>query len=120
LLDFLAPQGLLEGDPPSWYAVVRPNELRAVPYDGKPRAAIEGAEPRVLILEPGDESDVFVSKYDATLAYVTDVWYRTREAAIEELDTEFGKDLGPWMPIPEDVPHAETYVLGRISGSPQA
>src|SRR5688572_30604953 len=53
MLEFELPAGLLDGDPPSWYAVVRPDELRAPTYDGTPRAASEGAEPRILILEAG-------------------------------------------------------------------
>lgn len=114
MLEFLQPPGLLDGDPPSWYAVVRASELSPPAYDGKPRAAADGAEPRILIMEPGDESDVFVSTYDATLGYITDTWYPTREAAITDSEEQFGSDLGPWTPIPDNE-SAEEYVLSRIA-----
>jgi hypothetical protein len=114
MLEFLQPPGLLDGNPPSWYTVVRADELSPPTYDAKPRAARDGAEPRILILEPGDERDVFVSTYNATLAYITDTWYRTREAAIADCEERFGNDLGSWTPIPENE-SAEPYVLSRVS-----
>jgi hypothetical protein len=114
MLEFELPPGLLDGEPPSWYAVIRSDELHAQEYDGTPRAAPEGAEPRILIMEPGDESDVFISSYDGQLRYLTDSWYPTREAAVADCETEFGDHLGPWTPIPEDEPDVEKYALTRI------
>jgi hypothetical protein len=116
MLEFLQPPGLLDGNPPSWYAVVRANELSPPAYDAKPRAAADGAEPRILIMEPGDQSDVFVSAYDATLGYITDTWYATREAAVADCEEHFGNDLGAWTPIPEGE-IAEEYALSRIGSS---
>jgi hypothetical protein len=113
MLEFLQPPGLLDGSPPSWYAVVRADELSPPTYDGKPRTAAHGAEPRILIMEPGDESDVFVSTYDATLGYITDSWYPTREAAVADCEEHFGDDLGTWIPIPENE-STEEWVLTRI------
>ena len=110
MLEFLQPPGLLDGNPPSWYALVRAQGLSPPAYDGNPRAAANGAEPRILIMEPGDESDVFVSTYDATLGYITDTWYLTREAALTDCEEQFGNDLGPWTPIPDN-DNAEEYVL---------
>ena len=65
-------------------------------------------------MEPGAESDVFVSTYDSTLAYITDTWYPTREQAIESYDEQFGADLSPWIPIPENA-SPEEYVLSKIA-----
>src|ERR1700722_7590280 len=115
MLEFLQPPGLLEGDPPSWYAVVRADELSPPTYDAKPRTAADGAEPRILIMEPGDESDVFVSTYDATLGYISDMWHPTREAAVAYCEGHFGHDLGSWNPVPENE-SAEEYVLSRVAG----
>lgn len=116
MLEFLQPPGLLDGNPPSWYAVVRPDDFSVPIYDGQPRAAAQNAEPRVLIMEPGDESDVFVSRYDSSLGYITDAWYPTREAAISDCEELFGDDLGPWTPVPEAESKPERYVLARLSG----
>ena len=43
MLEFQLPAGLLDGNPPSWYAVVRAGELQPPAYDGTPRSAPEGA-----------------------------------------------------------------------------
>ena len=115
MLEFLLPRGLLDGDPPSWYAVVRPDQLHAPSYDGKPRCGAEGAEPRILIMEAGGESDVFVSQYAEDLGYLTDSWYPTREAAIQDCEAAFGDQLGTWQPIPEGESHPEGYVLRRLA-----
>ena len=115
MLDFLQPRGLLEGDPPSWYVVIRPHELRAPSYDGTPRGAPEGAEPRILLMEAGGESDVFVSQYAENLGYLTDTWYPTRESAVEDCQALFGGDLGPWQPIPESESNPESYVLRQLA-----
>jgi hypothetical protein len=114
MLDFLQPPGLLDSDPPSWYAVIRPDKLPSTVYDGTPRNAPAGASPRVLIMEPGAESDVFVSTYDCTLAYITDMWYPTQEQAIASCDEQFGNDLSPWIPVPENE-SPEEYVLSKIA-----
>jgi hypothetical protein len=116
MLDFLQPPGLLEGDPPSWYVVIRPDNLPPTVYDGRPRNAPDGATPRILIMEPGAEFDVFVSSYDCTLAYITDMWYPTREQAIESCDEQFGADVSPWIPIPENE-NPEEYVLSTIASA---
>jgi hypothetical protein len=116
MLEFLYPSGLIDGDPPSWYAVVRVAELNPPTYDGNPRVAADGAQPRVLIMEPGHENDVFLSTYDATLAYITDTWYPTREAVITDCEHQFGDDLSPWTPIPENE-SAEEYVLSKIAAN---
>lgn len=102
MLDFQLPPGLIDGDPPHWFAVISPGRpLSLPPGDSGHPAAAEGAEPRVLILEPGGEDDAFLSRYDAGLGYITDEWHSTREAAIEGANEEFGDELGPWSPIPE-------------------
>ena len=117
MLEFQLPPGLLDGDPPSWYTVIRPDEFQPPPYDGTPRGGAEGAEPRVLIMEAGGESDVFVSQYAQDLGYLTEVWYSTREAALQDLKTMFGDDLGPWLPVPEGESHPESYVLSRLASA---
>jgi hypothetical protein len=116
LLEFIQPPGLLNGDPPSWYAVIRPDELPPTVYDTTPRSAPDGASPRIFIMEPGAESDVFVSTYDCSLAYITDIWYPTREQAITSCDEQFGSELSPWMPIPENE-SPEKYVLSTIASA---
>lgn len=115
--EFLLPPGLIDGEPPSWYAVVRPMELRTPSYDGIPRSAATGASPRILILEPGGEHDVFVSEYAEDLGYITDSWFATREAALEDADDRFGDGLGPWLPIPAPEAHPETFVLRALASS---
>jgi hypothetical protein len=92
------------------------DELSPPPHDAKPRAAADGAEPRILIMEHGDQSDVFVSAYDAALGYITDTWYATREAAVADCEEQFGNELGSWTPIPEDE-NAEEDVLSKFGSS---
>jgi hypothetical protein len=115
MYEFLLPIGLLAGEPPYWYAVVRPNEFPPTPYTGQPRNGSPEAETRVLILEPGGGIDAFLSPYDASLAYQTDSWYPTREAAVEDVTEEFGDSLGAWTPVPEEEHDAELFVLRRVS-----
>jgi hypothetical protein len=115
--EFLLPTGLIDGDPPSWFAVVRPAELRAPSYNGIPRPAATGALPRILILEPGDKHDAFVSEYAEDLGYITDGWFATREEAVEDADRRFGDSLGPWVPVSADQTHPESFVLGILSSS---
>ena len=115
MLEFQLPAGLLDGNPPSWYAVVRAGELQPPAYDGTPRSAPEGAEPRILIIEAGGEHDTFVSYYAADLGYLTDAWFATREAAIQDAEVTFGEDLGPWLPVPHGESHPETFVLHRLA-----
>ena len=112
--EFELPAGFLDGEPPSWYAVVRPMELQPPSYDGAPRRAAEGAQPRILILEAGGESDVFVSYYAEDLGYLTDEWFPTREAAVGCFEKAFA-GLGPWNPIPSDVVHPESFVLHQLA-----
>jgi hypothetical protein len=115
--EFLFPTGLIHGNPPSWYAVVRPTELRAPSYDGIPRPAATGALPRILILEPGDERDAFVSEYAEDLGYITDSWFATREEAVEDADRRFGDSLGPWMAVAAHETHPESFVLGALASA---
>jgi hypothetical protein len=115
MLEFQLPAGLLEGDPPSWYAVVRAHELHTPAYDGTPRAAPAGAEPRILIMEAGGERDVFVSHYAEDLGYLTDLWFATREAAVQDSEATFGEELGPWLPIPSGESHPESFVLQELA-----
>lgn len=115
MLEFQLPAGLLDGDPPSWYAVVRAHELHTPTYDGTPRAAPEGAEPRILIMEPGGENDVFVSHYAENLGYLTDAWFPTRESAVQDSEATFGDELGPWLPVPGRESHPERFVLHRLA-----
>lgn len=115
MLEFQLPPGLLDGDPPSWYAVVRPEDLYPPTYDGTPRGAPEGAAPRILIMEAGGERDVFVSQYAENLGYLTDIWYPTREAALEDCEALFGESLGAWQAIPGGESHPESYVLQRLA-----
>ena len=114
MLEFLRPTGFLEAEPPYWYALVRPDDLPAGSYDGVPRGAEEGAETRVIVFEPagyGIEGGVFVSRYDASCGYIGDSWYPTREAAVTDLENEFGDSLVPWTPVPAEEEDAERYVL---------
>ena len=116
MYEFLLPAGLLDGDPPYWYAVVGTGEGRAIRgYAGERRAASEGAATRVLVLEPGGGTDCFVAHYDATGGYITDYGYPTRESALEDLATEFGDLIGTWKPVPLDVSDTEQYVLTRAT-----
>ena len=119
MLEFLLPPGLLEAEPPYWFAVVRAADLpRGAKYHGPPRRAEPQAETRVIVLEPaggGPEGGVFACRYDALLGYITDTWSATREAAVEGLTAEFGPDLGPWTPVPEGERDPETYVLTMVA-----
>src|SRR4051812_40423125 len=117
MLEFQLPTGFLNGEPPSWYAIVRPGALRPSRYDGVPRQAANEAEPRIFILEQGGESDVFVSEYAEDLSYITDSWYPTREFAAEDLETRFGDQLGPWSPVPGEESNPESYVLQSTSSA---
>ena len=113
--DFLLPNGFLDGEPPEWYAVIRPTEFRPARYDGVPRKAADGAEPRILIVEAGTVGDVFVSEYAGDFGYITDRWYSTREAAVEDIEARFGAELGPWLPVPDEESPPEGYVLRALS-----
>lgn len=115
MLEFLLPPGLIDGDPLDWYAVIRPAEFSPTSYDGKPFSAPEGAEARILILESFDEGAVFVSRYSGDFGYITDISYQNREDAVADCSAEFGDELGMWTPIPSEVDHAETYVLGILA-----
>jgi hypothetical protein len=115
MLDFQLPNGFLSGDPPSWYAVIRPAELRPARYDGVPRHAAEASESRILILEAGAEGDVFVSEYAEDFGYVTDTWFAAREAAVDDVEQRFGDQLGVWLPVPAEESDPESYVLRTLS-----
>ncbi|MDB4906257.1 MAG: hypothetical protein JWO05_1041 [Gemmatimonadetes bacterium] len=118
MLEFLLPAGFLDAEPPYWYAVVRPSDLSFASYDGEPRRAPPDAETRVVVFEPageGIEGGVFVSRYAASLGYITDSWYPTREAAITDVSHELGEELGPWTPVPESEDHPESYVLHLLA-----
>ena len=117
MLEFQSPAGLLDGKPPSWYAVIRPDDLKPPEYDGTPRAAADGAEPRILTMEAGGTHDVFVSEYAETLGYITDSWFPTREAALDDSDDRFGEDLGQWLPVPENESHPESFVLRTLASN---
>ncbi len=120
MLEFLLPPGLIDAEPPYWFATIRGAELPRQHYDGVPRPAVNlEAEPRILVLEPGGAADVFVSHYAADLGYLTDTWYATREAALEDLAAIHGTDLDTWRPVPESESHPETYIL-RLAASGQA
>jgi hypothetical protein len=69
----------------------------------------------VLILEPGGESDAFVSRYDQSLSYTTDSWHSTREQALVDLEEEFGDNLGDSKPVPADERDPEGFVLKRLA-----
>ena len=117
MLEFLLPPGLLDAEPPYWYVVIRPHSLPRQAYDGVPRTDVD-AEPRILVFEPageGVEGGVFVARYAASLGYITDSWYATREEAIEHVVQEFGEDLGPWTAVPEGEADAELYVLRTVA-----
>ena len=118
MLEFLLPVGLLDGEPPSWYALVRPDDLRPAPYDGVPRAARSGAEPRILVLEAGGAADAFVAEYAADLGYISDAWFPTREAAVSDAVARFGDSLGPWLPVPAAEDPPEHFVLSAVSAPP--
>jgi hypothetical protein len=112
LYEFLLPAGLLDGNPPYWYAVVGAGTGPAIrDYKGVHGAPAEGAVPRVLVLEPGAEWDCFVSRYDVTGGYITEHGYPTREQALEDLAAEFGDLLGSWKSVPEQIQDAEHYAL---------
>ena len=115
MFEFHLPAGLLEGDPPAWYAVVRHHEFHPPHYDGKPRAATDGAQPRILIMEPGGESDVFVSLYAEDFGDLTDLWFPSREEAVQGCEDTVGDELGAWQPIPHGESRPESFVLHRLS-----
>ena len=118
MLEFLLPAGLLAGEPLNWYAIIRPESFRPPPGADEPRAAPEGAEPRVLLFESFQEGLVFISRYAGDLAYITDTGYPNREDAVADCAEEFGEDLGQWTPIPDDVEDLERYVLGSLASAP--
>lgn len=108
----MLPAGLLDGDPPYWYATVGQGAGRAISgYTGERRRAPENATTRVVVLEAGGAADCFVAHYDATGGYITDYGYPTREAALEDLAIMFGEKVGTWRPVPPHVPDAEQYAL---------
>jgi hypothetical protein len=115
MLEFSLPEGLLDGDPPYWFAVIDPGNFHPPPYDGTRKGAT-GAEPRILVLEPGGEMDAFVSQYAGNLGYITDSWYPTREAALEDAVSVFGELLGPWVPVPVGESDPEAFIL-RTAGA---
>lgn len=116
MYEFLLPAGLLDGDPPYWYVVIGSGAGRAISgYTGERRGASEGATTRVIVLEPGAGIDCFVAHYDAAGGYITDYGYPTREAALEDLATEFGDTIGTWRPVPPHVSDPEPYALIHAS-----
>jgi hypothetical protein len=115
MLEFQLPAGLLNGDPPSWYATIGSDASWPEHFDGTRRAAALGSAVRVVILEPGGELDVFVSEYAETLGYIMDRWFPTRESAIQDYDQMFGDQLGSRHAIPEAESHPEGYVLRALA-----
>ena len=118
MLEFLLPNGLLDADPPYWYAVIRQAEFSARTYDGVRRPAGPSAETRIVVLEPGGEGaagGTFVARYDAAFGYIADEWYATRELAVEEVTSEFGGALGQWMSVPEQETDPEGYILASVA-----
>ena len=114
MLEFLLPEGVLNGEPPYWYAVIGAGAGRAVPgYDGSRHPAPDGAKALVLVLEPGGEDDAFLSAYDATGGFIEDTWYPSREEALESAASEFGAALGTWQPVPEGTDDPELFVLSN-------
>lgn len=111
MLDFLLPDGLLNGEPPFWFAVVGGAHGLPSGYDGVPRPGRTDAETRVVVLEPAGEDDAFLCRYDAALGFQGDGWFATREEAVAAAEEEFGEGLGRWRPIPADATHPETFAL---------
>lgn len=119
MLEFLLPQGLLSAEPGFWYAIIGDEAVPARGYDGIPRAAEEGAATCVVMLEPageGIEGGAFVARYSASLGYISDAWFASREAAIEDIVAEFGEEVGPLTPVPDDESDPEAYVLRAVGG----
>ena len=55
------------------------------------------------------------SRYSGDFGCITDISYQSREDAVADCSAEFGDELGMWTPIPSEVDHAETYVLGILA-----
>ena len=66
-------------------------------------------------MEAGGERDVFVSHYAEDLGYLTDLWFATREAAVQDSEATFGEELGPWLPIPSGESHPRKLRLAATS-----
>jgi hypothetical protein len=111
VLDFHLPDGLLTGEPPFWFAVVGGSGGLPSGYDGVPRPGRADADTRVLVLEPADEDDAFLCRYDSALGSQGDGYFSSREEAVAAVEEEFGERRGGWHPIPEDVDHPETFAL---------
>jgi hypothetical protein len=114
--DFLFPDGLLGGDPPYWYAAIGHGTGRVVRnYEG-PASAPEGTATAIVVLEPGGtDVDAFLSRYDSRGRFVSDAWYPTREAALQDLAGEFAISLGTWHPVPPAVTDVEPFVFDNAT-----
>jgi hypothetical protein len=67
------------------------------------------------MIEPGGERDAFLAEYAEDFGYITDSWFATREAAIEDADRRFGDLLSDWAPIPETAASPESFALRAVS-----
>jgi hypothetical protein len=112
MLEFLLPAGLVEGDPPYWFALVGSAPSERLTGHGASAGAATGQ--RSLLLEPGGDTDAFLSEYDQRGSFLGDTWYGTREEALEDASQKFGPTLGEWRPVPAtDIGTAELYLFGR-------
>ncbi len=109
--EFLLPVGLLDADPPYWFAVIASRSPLPASYDGPPHGDPPEGPTRVLVLEPGPGVDAFLSRYGATLGFQGDSYFESREAAVAAVEEEFEGVPLEWQPVPATVVDAERYAL---------
>jgi hypothetical protein len=54
----------------------------------------------VIVLDQTDTEEVYLYRYDATGAFITDTWHASIEDAREQAQFEYDKALGMWLDVP--------------------
>ena len=85
-----------------------------------PELSDEGSEvqhlpsPDVLVIEQESEGSVFLYRMTRTGAASGDTWHQSIEDAKHQAEHEYGKGLGEWRAVPDDVADARGFAIETI------
>jgi hypothetical protein len=79
----------------------------------KGRVEIDFPYPDILIIE-GDNKRVFLKRYTSTRKFGGDTWHQNIEDAKQQARDEYGKRVGEWQEIPEEVNDPLEYISSQF------